>query len=57
VLDAPDPKKGYYGAEVAIPVFRNIAERAARYLAIPMEKQPPQTTPKDLALNATKTLN
>jgi cell division protein FtsI/penicillin-binding protein 2 len=57
VLDAPDPKKGYYGAEVAIPVFRNIAERAARYLAIPMEKQPPQTAPKDLALNATKTLN
>jgi cell division protein FtsI/penicillin-binding protein 2 len=40
VMDAPDPKKGYYGADVAIPVFRNIAERAARYLAIPMEKQP-----------------
>lgn len=57
VLDAPDWKKGYYGAEVAIPVFRTIAERAARYLAIPMEKQPPQTAPKDLALNATKMLN
>jgi cell division protein FtsI/penicillin-binding protein 2 len=57
VLDAPDPKKGYYGADVAIPVFRNIAERAARYLAIPMEKQPPQTAPKDLAMNAAKTLN
>jgi cell division protein FtsI/penicillin-binding protein 2 len=57
VLDAPEPKKGYYGAEVALPVFRNIAERAARYLAIPMEKQQPQPAPKDLAMAAAKTLN
>jgi cell division protein FtsI/penicillin-binding protein 2 len=48
VFDAPDRKKGYYGAEVAIPVFKNIAERAARYLAIPMEKQDRQQQPKEL---------
>jgi cell division protein FtsI/penicillin-binding protein 2 len=42
VFDAPDRKKGYYGAQTSIPVFKNIAERAARYLAIPMEKQEKQ---------------
>lgn len=58
VLDAPDPKKGYYGAKVALPVFRNIAERSARYLAIPMEKQTPQPAPKEtLAMTGFKTLN
>ncbi|MBU6398807.1 MAG: penicillin-binding protein 2 [Verrucomicrobia bacterium] len=32
VLDAP--RHGYYGGQVAAPVFRNIAERAANYLNI-----------------------
>jgi cell division protein FtsI/penicillin-binding protein 2 len=56
VLDAPDRKKGYYGADVAIPVFRNIAERAARYLAIPMEK-PQQPSKETLAMTGLRALN
>ena len=38
-----EPKRGYYGAETAVPVFRTIAERAARYLAVPMDKPPKET--------------
>jgi cell division protein FtsI/penicillin-binding protein 2 len=58
VIDSPDKKKGYYGADVAIPVFRNIAERAARYLAIPMEKQPQQPLLKEtLAMTGPHALN
>ena len=41
VLD--DPKKGYYGSETAAPLFQRIAERAAKYLAIPPEHIPDQT--------------
>jgi cell division protein FtsI (penicillin-binding protein 3) len=41
VLD--DPKKGYYGSETAAPIFKQIAERAAKYLAIPPENFPDQT--------------
>jgi cell division protein FtsI/penicillin-binding protein 2 len=41
VLD--DPKKGYYGSEAAAPLFQRIAERAAKYLAIPPENIPDQT--------------
>ena len=51
-------EKGYYGADVAVPVFRNIAERAARYLAIPMERQQPQPLPKEtLAMTGVRTVN
>jgi cell division protein FtsI/penicillin-binding protein 2 len=58
VFDAPDRRKGYYGAQVAIPVFKNIAERAARYLAIPMEKQEKQLQPKEmLATTGPRTMN
>jgi cell division protein FtsI/penicillin-binding protein 2 len=42
-----EPKRGYYGAEVAIPVFKNIAEKSARYLALPMEKAPAEKQPKE----------
>jgi cell division protein FtsI/penicillin-binding protein 2 len=52
VLDAPDRKKGYYGADVAIPVFRNIAERTARYLAIPTEK--PEAPKETFAMTVPK---
>ena len=38
-----EPKRGYYGAETAVPVFRAISERAARYLAIPVERVPKET--------------
>lgn len=44
VLDAPERKKGgYYGGETAAPLFQRIAERAANYLAIPVEHIPDQT--------------
>jgi cell division protein FtsI/penicillin-binding protein 2 len=35
VLD--EPKHGYYGGQTAAPVFKRIAERAAKYLCIPPE--------------------
>jgi len=40
VLD--EPKEGYYGGQVAAPVFKQIAERAASYLNIPpdVEEKP-----------------
>ena len=41
VLD--EPRKGYYGSETAAPIFQRIAERAAKYLAIPPEHIPDQT--------------
>jgi cell division protein FtsI/penicillin-binding protein 2 len=34
MLDEPDRKKGYYGGQIAAPVFKQIAERAANYLNI-----------------------
>ena len=39
-LDEPDPKR-HYGGETAAPVFKAIAERAAAYLGIPPDVQPP----------------
>jgi cell division protein FtsI/penicillin-binding protein 2 len=38
-----EPKKGSYGSETAAPIFKQIAERAAKYLAIPPENIPDQT--------------
>lgn len=38
-----EPKHGYYGADTAVPVFRTIAEGAARYLAIPVERTGKET--------------
>ena len=35
VLD--DPRKGYYGSETAAPIFQRIADRSAKFLAIPPE--------------------
>jgi cell division protein FtsI/penicillin-binding protein 2 len=43
VLDDPDPRKGYFGSETGAPLFQRIAERAAKYLAIPPEHIPDQT--------------
>ena len=40
VMDDPDPHKGYYGGDVAAPVFKAIAERTANYLRLPPELQP-----------------
>src|SRR5262249_35713999 len=51
-----EPKNGYYGGEAAAPVFRDIAERAAKYLAIPADIQPSPTTPVVSATPGRKTL-
>jgi cell division protein FtsI/penicillin-binding protein 2 len=47
VLD--DPKEGYYGGQVAGPVFKEIAERAANYLNIRPDIADPSATPNVLA--------
>jgi cell division protein FtsI/penicillin-binding protein 2 len=35
-----EPKNGYYGGEAAAPIFHDIAERIAQYLAIPSDLPP-----------------
>jgi cell division protein FtsI/penicillin-binding protein 2 len=40
-----EPKNGYYGGEAAAPVFHNIAERTAQYLAIKPDILPPEAAP------------
>jgi cell division protein FtsI/penicillin-binding protein 2 len=47
VLD--EPKEGYYGGQVAGPVFKEIAERAANYLNIRPDIGDPSATPNVLA--------
>ncbi|HEX4266058.1 MAG TPA: penicillin-binding protein 2 [Verrucomicrobiae bacterium] len=54
VLD--EPKEGYYGGQVAAPVFREIAERAANYLNIkPDIEDAPTGRPDVLAQAVDKT--
>jgi cell division protein FtsI/penicillin-binding protein 2 len=36
-----EPKQGYFGGQIAAPVFKQIAERAANYLNIKPEDTPP----------------
>jgi len=47
MLDEPDLRRGYYGGQIAAPIFRQIAERAANYLNIP-----PDTNKEDSKSNA-----
>jgi cell division protein FtsI/penicillin-binding protein 2 len=47
VLD--EPKEGYYGGQVAGPIFKEIAERAASYLNIRPDIEDKVTTPDVLA--------
>jgi cell division protein FtsI (penicillin-binding protein 3) len=47
VLD--EPKEGYYGGQVAGPIFKEIAERAANYLNIRPDIEDKATTPDVLA--------
>jgi cell division protein FtsI/penicillin-binding protein 2 len=47
VLD--ESKEGYYGGQVAGPVFKDIAERAANYLNIKPDIEDKATTPDVLA--------
>lgn len=42
VLDDTDRKRGYYGGEVAGPVFKAMAEQIANYLRLPSELAPEQ---------------
>jgi cell division protein FtsI/penicillin-binding protein 2 len=44
VLDDPDRKRGYYGGEVAGPIFKTMAEQIANYLRLPPEL-PPESPP------------
>jgi cell division protein FtsI/penicillin-binding protein 2 len=46
VLD--EPKEGYYGGQVAGPVFKEIAERAANYLNIRPDIEDPSTSRPDV---------
>ncbi len=41
-----DPKGTHYGGQVAAPVFRQIAEKAAAYLNIRPDKDGDQTLPE-----------
>ena len=44
-----EPKQGYYGGQIAAPVFKQIAERAANYLNIKPEDGDLVPTPDSLA--------
>jgi cell division protein FtsI/penicillin-binding protein 2 len=39
MLDAPDAGKGYYGGQIAAPVFRRVAEQVANYLKIRPDRE------------------
>jgi cell division protein FtsI/penicillin-binding protein 2 len=41
-VDEPVKKTGYYGGQVAAPVFKRISERAANYLNLKPDIEPPQ---------------
>ncbi|MFC2110712.1 penicillin-binding protein, partial [Bacteroidota bacterium] len=49
VIHNPDKKKGYYGATVAAPVFKTIAEKM--YASAPIKKQVTNATPQLAPLN------
>ena len=40
VADSPDKKVGYYGATVAAPTFKAIAERTLKYMSVPRDYRP-----------------
>jgi cell division protein FtsI/penicillin-binding protein 2 len=44
-----EPKGGYYGGQVAAPIFKQIAERAAKYLSIPPEDPQVPSIPDSIA--------
>ena len=49
MLDEPDLHKGYYGGQIAAPIFKQIAERAANYLNIRPEDGQDGAPPNSLA--------
>jgi cell division protein FtsI/penicillin-binding protein 2 len=44
-----EPKGGHYGGQIAAPVFKQIAERAANYLSLPPEDNEPPSVPDTIA--------
>jgi len=48
-----EPKEGYYGGQVAAPIFRQIAELAASYLNIPPDIQDKPVKPEAIAQSRT----
>jgi len=46
-IDEPVKKTGYYGGQIAAPIFKRIAERAANFLNIKPDVEPAQ--PEDVA--------
>ena len=48
-----DPQSGVYGGQVAAPVFKRVAEQAARYLKIPPDRGSLATSPEEAATLAT----
>jgi len=49
MMDEPDLHKGYYGGQIAAPIFRQIAERVANYLNIRPEDKPEGSPENSLA--------
>jgi cell division protein FtsI/penicillin-binding protein 2 len=47
-----EPKKGYYGGQIAAPVFKQIAERAANYLNIRPDLKDNESDMTDAIANA-----
>jgi cell division protein FtsI (penicillin-binding protein 3) len=43
-----EPKGGHYGGQIAAPVFKQIAERAANYLSLPPEDNEPPSIPDNI---------
>ena len=51
-MDEPKVSQGYYGGQIAAPVFKQIAERIANYLNIRPEDNPGPSIPTPLAAPA-----
>jgi len=47
-VDEPNPRKGYYASQVAVPVFARIARRVASYLQIPPDRDSLPPEPPEL---------
>ena len=45
-VDEPNLRSGYYGGQIAAPIFKRIADRAANFLNIKPDVQPDK--PNDL---------
>ena len=43
-----EPQRGYYGGQVAAPVFRKVAERVMQYLGVPPDQ--PEELAESLAI-------